>query len=692
MTTMTSSKRAHAWVDAAYAALSRDRTFLLRDQQVDLSKAVADAFLTAVPLAAEAPTGTGKTIAYLIGALAASDVLGENPVQPLVVSTATKALQSQLFEKDLPALVRAGLVMANDVALAKGKGNYLCLTQAEEIRDLLNADGQETFIDDAAAAVDPDQLDFMVDQANARRWDGDFDTWTHGRPKNVRSIAVSSDTCTGKKCSRYKDCTYFRARGRLGGARIIVANHDLVLRDLLLAVDGETSALPVANYYIIFDEGHHLPEKAIAVGAREADLASFLRVLPKLSGIQAILKGSPELTKQLGAYNVHIDDFDRKPIGGPLDELTTLLNDIEVDPDTAQRRFMKGELPPNVELQMKVLLAAMMPAMLVTAGTLAALRELTGLPKPVEDKATDLGRRALDVHRAFKELSECISMMVAPGRRVKWLFRKDKALSLHCSPLEGADVLGPLLWQSARTKGVAIVSATLRDIGGFSRFKSRAGMPDKSKTMVLPYTFPYRNSTLTVAGMNATPKMAERKMFMGELALKLPTAIDRKEATLILFPSWAMLKEFVPKLRYQFGEDAVLVQGDNVVPVLRKMHTDRVEAGKGSILVGTATLAEGLDLPGKLCEHVIIVSLPFAVPTNPVEQELSDLLGKEYFSKRSLPDAMVKLVQMVGRLLRRETDRGRVTVFDRRLASTSYGRQMLEQLPPFQKIIEKLAA
>lgn len=693
MTSSPTLALAFAWVDAAYAALARDESFVLREQQVDLSKAVAEAFITKRPLAAEAPTGTGKTIAYLIGALASSEVTSTDLPQPVVVSTATKALQAQLFEKDLPALVRAGLIGPGDAALAKGKGNYLCLSQADEIRDLLADAGQETFLDEGAASMDFEQVAAMTDAVREGRWDGDFDSWKGARPANIRPIAVSSDTCNQKKCPNYQACAYFKARGKLAGSRIIVANHDLVLLDLLLAKEEQTGTLPVSDYYIVFDEGHHLPEKALRLGAREGNLTALVRALPKLGGLQRILRGSPELSKLVAAFKVEEAQFDRKAVTAELETVMDALTAIDVEGDTFQYRFVGGALPPALEAQLAKLEEVVVELLHAVSRLMSAVKEVnSGLPKPLEEKASELMRRSLDIRGPGKALVECISMLRMPGRRVKWLYRKDDNISLHCSPMEGSEVLKPLLWDSERTKGVAIVSATLRDINGFERYRSRAGMPAVAQTMVLPYTFPYRESKLVVAGMSATPKLAERKTFLNELSLKLPSAINPKEATLILFSSWAMLREFVPKLRRHFGDDAVLAQGDHVVPILREMHTNRVNAGKGSILVGVATLAEGLDLPGKLCEHVIIIALPFAVPSDPVEQEVSDMLGKDYFSKRSLPDAMVRLVQMVGRLLRRESDRGRVTIFDRRLASTSYGRKMLEQLPPFEKIIEKLAA
>lgn len=691
---LTMSERANAWIDAAYAALVRTNPdFVVRDSQCGLSKDAAAAFITGTPLAAEAPTGTGKTIAYLLGALAASEVMGHNPVQPIVISTATKALQSQLFEKDLPSLVKAGLINSDEAALAKGKGNYLCLSQADEVLYLLDSDGQETFIDAPTSSIDFQTLSPMIDGARAETWDGDFDTWKGVRPISVRPIAVSTETCNSKKCANYKSCSYFRARARLGNARIIVANHDLVLRDLLLAADGESTALPVSNYYIVFDEGHHLPTKAVAVGARDSDLTNILRMMPKLAGIQRALKGSPELIRRLLPYGIDDSQFERKNLSGPIDDLVDVLGQIPVDSDSNQFLFPRGVLPPEVLTMLQMLQVSAQPVATAIAKLVSGMREIApDLPKELEEKALDLSRRALDFHIPTKAMMECIDMMLAPGHRVKWVFRKDDVTSIHCSPLEGADVLVPILWNSKRAKGVVICSATLRDIDGFKRFIARSGMPATAKTTVLEYTFPYHESKLVIAGMKATPKMAERKEYLAELSVKMLADINPSEGTLILFPSRVMLKEFVPKLRRQFGDDAVLVQGEHTVTVLREMHAARIAAGKGSVMVGLATLAEGLDLPGELCTHVVITALPFSVPNDPIEQELANLLGKDYFAKRSLPDAMTRLVQMIGRLLRRETDRGRVTIYDRRMASTSYGRRMLDQLPPFTKIVEPIVA
>jgi ATP-dependent DNA helicase DinG len=236
-----------------------------------------------------------------------------------------------------------------------------------------------------------------------------------------------------------------------------------------------------------------------------------------------------------------------------------------------------------------------------------------------------------------------------------------------------------------------VLSATLQDLNGFARFQGKSGFPEGARTIALDYTFPYHLSTLTVAGMRYTPKQGEREEFVEELKDRLLKDINPEEATLFPFPSRKMMNEVVPVLKAYFGEDMVLVQGEMPIKALVDEHLARIDAGLGSILCGMQTMAEGLDLPGKYCEHVGIITLPFAVPTDAVEQEIQERMGSRYFMERSLPDALIRLIQAVGRLLRTEDDRGRVTVYDRRLASTFYGQKMLKRLPPYKVIIEPVA-
>lgn len=685
---------AFAWVDAAYQTLSKVPPFVAREAQVRLSKAVAQTIVNKVPLAAEAPTGTGKTLAYLLGALACARTLPQGVKEPMVVSTATKALQQQLLSSDLPRLVQSGIIKPEEVVIAKGKSNYLCQFHARSTLELLQQaqDNPELFVFQSAEQVDEAELSAMLESFENDSWNGDFDHYEGPRTFNVRPVAVNGDTCLRKKCEHYNNCAYVRARSKLTDATLVVANHDLLLLDLLLSSSGLEGTLPLAAYSLIVDEAHHLPDKAISVGSSELPVTQLLQALPKLAGAQKILRAQAELLRLLDSRNLSADKLERDPLTTALRTLNVALEGITVDEETNQRRFARGQLDAGVRdalTECRPLLDSMVSEL---NSVVAVLREASGLSPTATERASDVMRRLLDVKVLAEDSLRCTVAYLGTGRYAKWLFRHKQSLSLHAAPLEGADVLTPLMWTNRRVKSVVMVSATLRDFGGFERYRRRVGMPANGVCTTLPSQFNYPGSELVVAAFKATPKPAERKAFFQELARELPARIDAKEATLVLFPSWAMLKEFVPKLRERFGERMVRVQGDSPVRMLLRGHCAATDAGQGSILVGVATLSEGLDLPGKYCTHVVIVALPFAAPNDPVEQELAEQLGPRYFGERSLPDAMVRLTQMVGRLLRREDDRGRITVLDRRLAATSYGRQMLKALPAFKKVIEPLAS
>ncbi len=686
--------RANNWIDRAYAQMERTKGFIARPAQIALSKAVALSFIDGKPLAAEAPTGTGKTVAYLVGALAAAESSLLPNKEPIVVTTATKALQQQLVSNDLPRLAAAGIIQMDQVAVAKGKGNYLCLRHAEETVGLLERaqSDPELFVDDSSEGLDLDQVSSMVDAYTSGTWNGDFDHYEGMKPRSVRSIAVSTDTCMRKKCENYSSCAYYNARAKMTGCQVLVVNHDLLLLDLWMTSLGTEGTLPVANYLVVFDEAHHLPEKAIKVGSSEAQVSQLLLALPKLAGLQKILRGSPELTKLMATNHIKAEMFDRGPAAAALKDLADALNALDVDEESGQRRFSKGVVPEDIRAAIGRAQPLLADLVLQLTSLGNVLRETQGLSQPLAEKASELLRRSLDVKKPGDEALRCFAHVLSDKRYAKWAFVKEGTVALHAAPLEGADVLRRLLWTNERCKANVMVSATLRDLGGFERFKRRSGLPPDARFEVLPYTFPYAESELVVAPMAATPKPVDRKSFLPELSVKLPKAINPKEGTLILFPSWSMLRDFGPKLKAQFGATKVKIQGEHTVKMLVRDHCAALDRGEGSILAGVATMSEGLDLPGKYCTHVIIIALPFAVPSEPVEQELSELLGPKYFSERSLPDAMVRLTQMVGRLLRRESDRGKVTIFDRRLASTSYGQQMLTNLPPFRKVIEPLAA
>ncbi|MNR71636.1 putative ATP-dependent helicase DinG [compost metagenome] len=688
-TRVDSSDSVLTFIDECYDRLAKLPGFIVREGQKRLSREVCKAMVAGEPIAAEAPTGTGKTIAYLIGAIAASEKLRTTKEIPVVVATATVGLQTQIMQGDLPSLVNAGILASErEAVLAKGRGRYFCMASAERLSSEKSSDGQHDFFDQTINENVQlvEEVNTMLELWDARVWNGDIDSYPLVAPATWREVAASSETCLGHKCEFYSECPFFQSRRALSEARIIVANHDLVLSDLAMDQEGIDPLFPGGRYLVVFDEAHHLPDKAIDVGSAQLQIEEAKAGVGRLAGFNKSWQRKGDIVRLFEKSKLQPHDFDTGPLFNGLDALREELAKVEVEPETLQFRFPRGEVPDSI---LKAAENSLDHARLLANNMSEAAGALkkTNLPEKQPELKGFIGELLFQCAFLNSQLAavvKALSLFSARDRAVRWIFRASAdQVSIHVSPLEGADVLRRLLWSSERAV-VAMVSATLQDFNGFDRFKARSGVGDNLRTMKLDPIFPYRENTLQLVDMKYSPRQAERAQFITELAANLPAHINAAEGTLVLFPSRSMMKALVPELRKKFGH-SVMAQGDKGIKELIADHRQRIDDGKGSILCGLATMAEGLDLPGKYCVHVAICSLPFAVPTSPVEQELAEVLGKEYFAQRALPDALTKLIQMVGRLMRRESDRGRITVYDHRLIYTQWGRKMLNALPNFRR-------
>lgn len=700
--------KARALIDEHYAKLTSAKIIEPRAQQIALSKQIALSLIKSVlnedhledVLLSEAPTGTGKSIAYLIGSLAARAVL-PSKVQVLV-ATATKALQSQLKSKDVPKLVDAGIVSESKIGIAKGKSNYICLKRANETLDNLKKfeeDPEEVMLDDHSLPLSVDQVDTLLDAYDKHLWDGDFDNFNHFKLKTNKALCVVGDLCNPKSCPYINSCAYFKAIDSLSICDLIITNHDLMLRDLQLQAEGGTSNLgkQAPSYMLIVDEAHNLPDKAIAVGQTEGRLSHFYDSLPKIKGALKLIGMSSFVSDYL-RNKAKVSDLDfrltRDFVDQPLLDLIEAVSMLTFDSDN-NCRFKQGVISKEV---IDAMAALKLPLEELISVLEAITKGISDIPSMDYTKnsviISDLTRRITDVKNVAVPLDRVLAdYLNGNSMTAKWANYKGDRVVIYSSPLEGAEVLEPLLWhpEESKVKAVSMISATISDVNGFNRFASKSGIDFEYTNVVLPYIFPYKDSNLVVVGMKHTPKFAERKLFEQELSHKLVEHINPEKGVLVIFHSWAMLEGMVPHIRKALGTWAkVFVQGESTINYLVEEHCRTIDAGQGSILVGVASMAEGLDLPGKYCEEVHIPALPFASPTGPVEQEVSERLGSEYFNKRALPDATTALIQTAGRLLRRETDRGSIFIYDRRLVSTNYGSRILSALPPFNRIIEPI--
>ncbi|MDP5069541.1 MAG: ATP-dependent DNA helicase DinG [Congregibacter sp.] len=662
-----------------------------------IAPSLDDAGASGSPIAViEAGTGTGKTIAYVIPALIMARALNKR----LIIATATVALQEQLVHKDLPD-IKAGSGLDFSYVLAKGRRRYLCLSQLDRIMAQESGGGQTMglYPDEISPALARDALEsygLMLDALGRGDWDGDRDNWS-APIDDADWFPVTADQgqCSGRRCPNIRNCSFYRARDGLQEADIVVTNHDLVLSDLALG-GGAILTAPEDSIYI-FDEGHHLPDKALN------HFASFCRLPATLSWLgdsrKALAKGSPLLTTLPGLTAV------LEPMPGMFDDLQLRLQQIGEQAAVLiaaagdfeeQLRFPGGVVPQELQ-QAAVALASQWSRL---NGRLMTLE--SGLDDALEDDDFASQRdeleawqmavggmlvRAEGVLSLWKDFAADAAEESPP--RARWLRRRadDEAMAIdfHCSHILAADILREQLWE--RAAGVVLTSATMTALGSFDRFRARSGVPEDGRYKIVVSPFDYSKATLHVPAMTSEPSNAPAHT--QELIELLPDLLDMQEGSLVLFSSRRQMNDVYDGIPQEW-RNRTLRQDDFSKQEIIRRHRETIDAGNGAVIFGLASFAEGVDLPGNYCQHVVIAKLPFAVPDNPVDAALAEWLesqGRNAFMEISVPDAALKLVQASGRLLRTEDDIGRVTLMDRRVLTRRYGRAILDSLPPFGRHI-----
>ncbi len=642
--------------------------------------------------AIEAGTGTGKTAAYCIAAIPIAKALGKR----LVIATATVALQEQIVLRDLPDLAkRTGLEFG--FALAKGRQRYVCLKRLD---DRLRSDTQDTLAMFEPVSGDARVLYQTLLGAFARgTWDGDVDSWADGVDEaHWRSVTTDHRGCSSSRCGFFRQCPFFKARGGLEKADVVVANLDLVLADLALG-GGAVLSDPADTIYIL-DEAHHLPDKTQQHFTYRLRLRGALQWLDQVNSSVSTLAQRvgrpPELMSLVRGITASTTAL-ATPIG-ELIERAAALEYVSRDDERHLFRFPLGRIPADVG-ELAAAAAKEMEALAMQVDAVhGLLQEVVDGQRSWEHghEAEDwLGIIGQHVNRAGGSAALLLDYRDGANDeaepRARWatrlLFDNGDDFDLVSAPMQPGSLLEDALWSQAYA--VICTSATLTALGRFNRFLERAGLGEDVVVQRIPSPFDYPNiATFNVPAMRADPRDAAAHT--DEVAELLPGLLALDRSALVLFASWRQLNEVVRRLP-QALVDQLKVQGNGSKQALLNAHREAIDAGRSSYVVGVASFSEGVDLPDDYCRHVIVVKLPFAVPDDPLDEAMAEWLeaqGRNPFFEISLPDAAMRLVQACGRLIRHEGDHGRITLLDRRIVTQRYGARLLDALPPFRRVID----
>jgi len=615
--------------------------FAPRPSQQALSAAIADAFEGRGELLAEAGTGTGKTFAYLVPALLSG--------MKTIVSTGTRALQDQLYHRDLPR-VRDALGTGLKTALLKGRANYLCRYRLE------HAKGEPRFSQGMFGSREQVAQFQRIVAWSGRTRMGDL-AELEAMPEDsplLPMVTSTAENCLGSECPFWGDCFVVQARQRAQSADVVVVNHHLLLADLALKQEGFGEILPGAQAFVI-DEAHQLPELAAqffgeSLSARPLvelarDTVSECKDVP---GALAVLQApARELEQQVRALRVAME---------PLPTRGTQIRALQ-------------------EQEVRDGLAALADALSQLADALSPLREAAPGFEACHLRAQDNLAR-LERWQAVR--GEEAGSRLPTDDDVRWYELSPRGFRLQRTPL---DVSTPLREHRERSHAAWVfTSATLAVDGGFDHIATRLGLRDP-RTLLAPSPFDWQRQALCYLPPRL-PEPSARHYTQSIAEALMPVLEASQGRAFVLFASHRALREAADILRG--GPWPLFVQGDAPRHVLLQAFR---ESGNG-VLLGAASFREGVDVAGAALSVVVIDKLPFAAPDDPVFEARLDAIrraGGNPFRDEQLPQAVIALKQGAGRLIRTETDHGVLVLCDPRLLGKSYGKLFLDSLPPIPR-------
>ena len=607
-------------------------SFRPREQQREMALAVADAIRGNEILVVEAGTGTGKTFAYLVPALLAGG--------KVIISTGTKNLQDQLFQKDLP-MVRDALKAPVSVALLKGRANYVCHYHLERA------------LSDGRFATREDVKHLGKIKQYAKVSDSGDKGGLADVPENApiwMHVTSTRDSCLGQECPNHKECFVLKARSDAMKADIVVVNHHLFFADVMLRDEGVAELLPACNT-VIFDEAHQLPETASLFFGENLS-TTLLLDLARDTRLEAAASAK---------------DF--APLPKACDELDKAARDLRLV-------FKKeGRLPAIATADFK----EFAPALKMLGEKLAQLNALL-------EKQAERSEGLENCWQRTQMLAQQLGKWQKDNEpdQVKWLEIFHHSLQLNTTPLSIAEIFEKQIVGSARAW--IFTSATLAVKQDFSHYQGEMGLL-KAKTACWDSPFNYAEQALLYVPTNL-PEPNSEGYTEAVVQAALPLIESSKGRAFFLFTSLRAMQRAHEMLQAEFDRRGwdypLLLQGEGS----RSELLTRFRTLGNAVLLGSQSFWEGVDVRGEALSLVIIDKLPFAPPDDPVlAARIAQLnkQGRNAFMEYQLPRAIITLKQGAGRLIRDETDRGVLMICDPRLISKPYGKRIWQSLPPMKR-------
>ncbi|HWZ98172.1 MAG TPA: ATP-dependent DNA helicase [Candidatus Dormibacteraeota bacterium] len=605
-----------------------------RPAQLEMAELVHEAFQGHRHAIVEAGTGTGKTLAYLLPAICSG--------RRVVISTATKSLQEQLYQKDVPFLQKY-FAPNLKVAVMKGRSNFLCKAKLHQMADQPMLRGMEEM--DAFRQIrdwskftetgDRSELTFLTD---------DSELWPR--------LDARRETCTGRKCPEFEQCFVTKMQQRAAEADLVIVNHHLFFADLALKQDDFGSILPEYSA-VVFDEAHEIEDVASDYFGRQISNFRFEELARDADiALRLLHLGTPSLLRRTQRIRERSRTF------------------FEAFP-SRDGKF------PFTRAERQAFLEQNREAYDELAQALKSLETEFAATAQKPEELLRLSRRSFELRQEMSFLFESNE-----GNFVYWFERRNKGVFLAATPIDVSQILRERLFEKFDT--VILTSATLTVGGRFDYIRQRMGL-DHAREKALPPEFDYGEQALLYL-----PKKMPDVRDAGFAAKATDEIVELLELSqgraFCLFTSYSQMNDLYERIRTRV-EFPLLLQG--TAP--RSVLLERFKNTTGAVLFATASFWQGVDVPGEQLSCVIVDKLPFAVPSDPIVAARVKALqedGRNPFAEYQVPQAVLALKQGFGRLIRSKTDRGILALLDTRIQRMAYGKIFIESLPAYKKTQE----